>query len=63
MRGPAAPPRRENLVDARHDAEQRRLTGAVGAEDADLRARIEREPDALRISRLGGTILRRSFIT
>jgi hypothetical protein len=35
------------LVDACHDAQQRRLARAVGAEDADLRAGIEREPDVL----------------
>src|SRR5262249_9689136 len=33
-------------VDARHDAEQRGLAGAVGAEHADLRPVEEREPDA-----------------
>ena len=37
----------EVLVDARHDAEQGRLAGAVRAEDADLRARVERQEDAL----------------
>ena len=36
----------EVLVDARHDAQQRALAGAVVAEHADLRARIERQPDA-----------------
>ena len=54
----------ELLVDARHDAEQRALAGAVVAEHADLGARdrtTARSPS--RISRLGGTSLRRSFIT
>jgi hypothetical protein len=35
------------VVDAGHDLEQRRLAGAVVAEHADLRALVEREPDAL----------------
>src|SRR5690606_33732565 len=35
------------LVDARHDAEERALAGAVRAEDADLRARQEGQPHAL----------------
>ena len=33
------------LVDAGHDSQQRRFTSAVGAEDADLRVGIERQPD------------------
>src|ERR1700737_867869 len=33
------------VIDASHDAQQRRFTGAVGAEDADLGAGIERQPD------------------
>ena len=33
------------VIDARHDAEQRRLTGAVRAEDADLGAVVEGKPD------------------
>jgi len=37
----------EVLVDARHDAQQGGLAGAVRAEHADLRARIEGEEDAL----------------
>jgi len=32
-------------VDARHDAEERRFAGAVGAEHANFCARIERQPD------------------
>ena len=54
MRVPFAGPRLalKILVDAGHDAEQRRLARAVGAEDADLRAGIEGQPDAARISRL-----------
>jgi hypothetical protein len=35
------------LVDARHDPQQRRLARAVEAQDADLRAVEERQPDAL----------------
>jgi hypothetical protein len=37
----------ELLVDAGHDAQQRALARAVGAEHADLRARVEREPDVV----------------
>ena len=37
----------EVLVHARHDAQQRALAGAVGAEHADLRAGEEGQPDAL----------------
>ena len=37
----------EVLVDAGHDAQQRRLAGAVRAEDADLGARVERQIDPL----------------
>ena len=43
----------EVLVLACHDAQQRRLTGAVVAEHADLRARVERQPDALQDLALG----------
>src|SRR5262249_14584622 len=35
------------VVEARHDAEQRALTGAVVTEHADLRSGVEGEPDAL----------------
>src|SRR4029079_5800712 len=35
------------LLNAGHDAQQARLPRAVGAEDADLRAGIEREPDVV----------------
>ena len=35
------------VVEAGHDAQQRALAGAVGAEHADLRAREERQPDVL----------------
>ena len=38
---------REVLVDAGHDAQQRRLARAVRAEHADLRVAVERQPDAL----------------
>src|SRR5262249_41077832 len=37
----------EVLVLKRHDAQKRALTGAIAADDADLRARKEREPDVL----------------
>src|SRR5262249_39751767 len=40
-------------VHARHDAEERALAGAVGSKEADLRAGIEREPDALQDLPLG----------
>src|SRR6266550_5959809 len=33
------------MIHARHDAEQRRFAGAVGAEDTDLGAGIKRQPD------------------
>src|SRR5262249_34539295 len=36
----------EILVLARHDPQERRLPGAVQTEDADLRARQERQPDS-----------------
>src|SRR2546430_2457293 len=35
------------FVDTRHDAQQRALAGAVGAEHADLGAEVEREPDVV----------------
>ena len=35
----------EVLIDAGHDPQQRALAGAVAAQDADLRAGVEREPD------------------
>ena len=35
------------LVEARHDLEQRGLAGAVGADDANLRAVVERQVDVL----------------
>jgi len=38
---------REVVLDAGHDAQQRRLARAVRAEDADLGARVEGERDAL----------------
>ena len=41
------------LVDAGHDAQQGRLAGAVGADDADLGAGIEREIDPLEDLALG----------
>jgi hypothetical protein len=52
------PLRRERLagelvVLAGHDAQQRRLAGAVVAQHADLRAVIEREPDPLQDLPLG----------
>ena len=37
----------EILIEARHDAQQRRLAGAVEAEHADLRARQKRQPNVL----------------
>jgi hypothetical protein len=37
----------EVLIEPAHDAQQRRFTGAVGAEHADLGARQERQPDVL----------------
>jgi hypothetical protein len=43
----------EVLVDARHDAEHRRLARAVQAEQADLGARVERERDVLEDLALG----------
>ena len=46
----------ELLVDARHDAEQRRLARAVDAEHADLGVRIERQVDVfehLAVARVG----------
>jgi hypothetical protein len=43
----------EVLIHPRHDAQQRALSGAVRAEDADLRAGKEREPDALQDLALG----------
>jgi len=43
----------EVLVDPGHDPEQRALAGAVVAEHADLRARVERQPDAFQDLALG----------
>ena len=47
---------RELLVDARHDAQQRRLARAVDPEHADLGVRIERQMDVfehLAVARIG----------
>ena len=38
---------------AGHDSQQRALAGAVGAQHADLRAEVEREPDVLEHSGIG----------
>src|SRR5262249_16278426 len=43
----------EVLIDAGHDPEQGALARAVGAEHADLGARVERQPDALEDLALG----------
>src|SRR5690606_35412767 len=37
----------EPVVLARHDLEERRLAGTVGAQDADLGSRVERQVDVL----------------
>ena len=47
----------EIRVHPRHDAEQGALACAVGAEEADLGSRIERQPDALQDLPLGGNDL------
>ena len=52
----------EVLVHPGHDAQQGGLPGAVGAEDADLGAGIEREIDALEDLAGGGTTFLRSRI-
>ena len=44
----------EFLVDAGHDAQQRRLAGAVDAEHADLGVRVERQMDVIQHLLAGG---------
>ena len=44
-----------------HDAQQRRLAGAVRADDADLRAIQERQPDVLENDRVGRVNLTQPF--
>jgi len=51
----------EFLVDARHDAEERRLASAVRPENADLRAGVEREPDVVEDDPRGWNHLAETF--
>ena len=46
----------EPVVQAGHDLEQAGLAGSVGADDADLRARIERERDVLQHRSIGWVV-------
>jgi hypothetical protein len=50
------------LVDSRHDAQNRRLSRAIEAEQADLGAGKKESEMSLMIWRLGGTILPTRFI-
>src|SRR5207302_99824 len=58
--------RRERFADklmvlARHDSEERALSGAVQAEDANLRARQKREPDVFKNLGVGRMNLPETF--
>jgi hypothetical protein len=51
----------EALVLPRHNLEEAALTGAVQPEDADLRARQERQPDVLEDDMVGRMHLAQTF--
>ena len=61
-RRPASASPRKSCVDARHDAEQRALAGAVAPSTPILAPGKNESQMPFRISRLGGTTFRRSFI-